>query len=50
MYDDHSVKIKPNQGHYTLTIDGVFSGNYDTANEAAKEAEIIIYGYQPMAM
>lgn len=50
MNDNFDVKIVHQYDHYTLTIDGVFAGNYDTANEAAKEAEIIIYGYQPMAM
>lgn len=32
------------RGYYTLYIDGVFEGNYDSAKEAADAYEEIIYG------
>ena len=41
------VEIKRNpRGYYTLMIDGKFAGNFDTAQEASKEAEDILYGQQ----
>ena len=35
---------RDSHGYYTLYIDGVFEGNYDTAAEAAKAYEELIWG------
>lgn len=38
-----SVEIKyDKRGFYSLKINGQFAGNFDTVNEAAQEAEVII--------
>lgn len=36
-------EIKPNPlGYYTLYIEGVFAGNFDTKPEAERECDIIM--------
>lgn len=37
------IKRDP-RGYYTLYINGVFEGNYDTAAEAAQAYEQIVWG------
>lgn len=44
------VEVKRDRrGYYTLLIDGVFAGNFDTAHEASMEAESILHRQQEIA-
>lgn len=37
------IKIVRNpRGYYTLTVNGIFEGNFDTAKEAADEAKAVL--------
>lgn len=44
---ESEIKRDP-RGYYTLHINGVFEGNYDSYMEAIEAYEKIIYGEKPM--
>lgn len=44
---ESEIKRDP-RGYYTLNINGVFEGNYDSYMEAIEAYEKIIYGEKPV--
>lgn len=36
--------IRNERGYYTLSLDGIFEGNYDSWEEAARAADRLMYG------